>query len=44
MNNAVEDAYKATGKTYQEADRVIGSAPDKSKSPSRRRWPSTGRR
>ena len=33
MNNAVEDAYKATGKTYQEADRVIGSAPDKSKVP-----------
>jgi hypothetical protein len=31
MNNAVEDAYKATGKTYQEADRNIGVAPDKMK-------------
>jgi len=33
MNNAVEDAYKATGRTYQEADRAIGSAPDKTKVP-----------
>ncbi len=31
MNNAVEEAYKATGKNLQEADKAIGVAPDKTK-------------
>lgn len=31
MNNAVEEAYKATGKNLQEADKAIGIAPDKTK-------------
>jgi len=31
MNNGVEEAYKATGKNLQEADKAIGVAPDKTK-------------
>jgi len=33
MNNAVEEAYKATGKNLQEADKAIGMASDKTKVP-----------
>jgi len=33
MNNAVEEAFKATGKNLQEADRAIATATDKAKVP-----------
>ncbi|MFI5181090.1 MAG: hypothetical protein ACHQPI_06850 [Thermoanaerobaculia bacterium] len=33
MNGAVEDAYKATGRTLTDADRAINTSPDKLKIP-----------